>query len=91
MNKYVFGGRRNGEPRKMVHVIKAEHALGKVLPDGAEVHHFDEDKSHNENSNLVICQDRSYHKLLHRRMKILRAGGNPDTESNKTPKKRINH
>lgn len=32
------------------------------------------------NSNLVICQDVTYHRLLHRRATVVRAGGNPDTD-----------
>lgn len=49
------------------HIIKAEKALGKKLPKGAIVHHVDEDKGNNENSNLVICPDHAYHMLIHAR------------------------
>jgi hypothetical protein len=62
------------------HVIVAERAFGKALPKGAEVHHVDEDKFNNHRSNLVICQDRAYHQLLHQRARIVRAGGNPNTQ-----------
>ena len=62
------------------HVIVAETAIGHVLPDGAEVHHVDENISNNANTNLVICQDRAYHKLLHYRAKVIRAGHNPNIE-----------
>ena len=45
-----------------------ERALGKPLPVGCEVHHHTD-------IQLVICQDRAYHCLLHRRMRALRACG----------------
>lgn len=60
------------------HILVAERALGHYLPEGAVVHHRDEIKSHNENTNLVICQDNAYHNLIHGRMRMLedrRLGG----------------
>lgn len=62
------------------HVLIAERALGKPLPKGAQVHHVDENRRNNANTNLVICQDQSYHSLLHLRARVLRAGGNPNTD-----------
>ena len=62
------------------HMLIAERALGKPLPPKAQIHHADENPRNNTPSNLVICQDRTYHKLLHFRARIVRAGGNPDTE-----------
>ena len=54
------------------HVYLAEKALGKKLPKGAEVHHMNNKPWDNYTSlNLVICPDREYHKLLHKRMKEL--------------------
>jgi hypothetical protein len=44
------------------------------------VHHFDENKRNNEPSNLVICQDRGYHLLLHIRQRTMKSGGDPNTE-----------
>jgi hypothetical protein len=58
------------------HVLVAEKALGKPLPKGAQVHHVDYDRSNDSNENLVICQNVSYHKLLHRRTDALNACGN---------------
>ena len=60
------------------HVLVAEKALGKHLPPKAIIHHVDENPSNNVNSNLVICQDQAYHKLLHVRLRTLRAGGDPN-------------
>ena len=62
------------------HVLIAERALGHALPAGAVVHHVNEQTLDNRPSNLVICQDGAYHQLLHSRMRVLRAGGNPNTQ-----------
>lgn len=62
------------------HVAIAERALGKPLPPGVEIHHVDENRRNNANRNLVICPDRTYHKLLHVRARVVRAGGNPNTQ-----------
>lgn len=63
-----------------LHVYVAERALGRLLPDGVEVHHVDGDPTNNRNANLVICQDKAFHKLLHARSRVVRAGGNPNTQ-----------
>lgn len=60
------------------HVLIAEQALGRALPAKAEVHHVNEIKTDNTHSNLVICENRGYHRLLHMRMNALQATGNPD-------------
>lgn len=59
------------------HVVIAERALGHALPPKAEVHHVDENKSHNENSNLVVCENHAYHSLLHQRQRAMAACGDP--------------
>ena len=59
-----------------VHTLIAETALGKKLPKGAAVHHVNEVKTDNKNRNLVICQDASYHRLLHLRQRALNECGN---------------
>ena len=69
---------RVGMTEERLHRVRAERALGHPLPAGAEVHHADGSKS--ETSPLVICQDRAYHMLLHRRMRIRAAGGDPNTD-----------
>lgn len=66
-------GRKVGE-----HVAVAEQAIGKPLPKGAIVHHIDGDKHNNAPSNLVICQDRAYHNLIHRRERALFMTGDAD-------------
>lgn len=54
------------------HRVIAERALGKPLPPNAVVHHFDGGKS---GGQLVICQDRTYHALLHARQRAYEATG----------------
>jgi hypothetical protein len=63
---------------KRIHRVRAELALGKPIPNGAHVHHADGSKS--ADAPLVICQDGAYHRLLHVRMRVVRAGGDPNTQ-----------
>lgn len=63
--------------RKFDHVAIAEAALGKPLPLGAVVHHWDEDRTNNTPGNLLICPDRAYHNLIHARMRAMAATGDP--------------
>lgn len=69
--KRITVGRKG--PRE--HSILAEQALGRPLPPNAVVHHFDGGKN---GGQLVICQDRAYHALLHVRQRAYEATGNPD-------------
>ena len=62
------------------HVLIAEEAIGRYLPEGAEVHHHNRNRADNSRGNLVICQDHAYHALLHVRARIVEAGGNPNTQ-----------
>ena len=67
-----------GRPFVEFHVARAEAALGHPLPPGAIVHHAD--GSARDDAPLVICPDAAYHRLLHRRMRVKAAGGNPNTD-----------
>ncbi len=69
--------RANNVGSVLEHILICERALGRYLPPQAEVHHVNEVKDENRNSNLVICEDRAYHQLLHRRVRAYRATGNP--------------
>lgn len=62
------------------HVHVAERIMGKRLPIGAVVHHYNENRKDNSPPNLVVCQDQAYHLLLHARKRIRDAGGNPNTD-----------
>lgn len=71
--------RQRGETSEYVHRTLAARALGRPLPVGVDVHHVDQD-IHSDTPRLVICQDRAYHKLLHVRARVQKAGGNPNTD-----------
>lgn len=77
-SKPTKGYRKRGPGCKLLHRLRAETALGKPLPKYAVVHHAD--GSLRDDAPLVICQDERYHNLLHRRMKVQKAGGNPNTD-----------
>ena len=66
---------RNGH-QVLEHIYVAEQAIGRPLNKGAEVHHINGIRSDNRNSNLVICNDKTYHQLLHRRQRALDECGN---------------
>lgn len=76
--------KRPGHPRATVdgyvaeHILIAEKALGKPLPPKAVIHHHNGVKGDNKNSNLVICEDEAYHKLLHMRLNAYKACGHAD-------------
>jgi len=63
---------------KFDHVRIIEEILKHPLPVGVVVHHVNEIKTDNRNSNLVVCPDRAYHNLLHARMNAIKACGDPN-------------
>lgn len=60
------------------HVLIAERVMGKPLPKDVLVHHANEDRSDNKNSNLVVCPDTAYHSLIHKRLEAKKACGDPN-------------
>lgn len=64
--------RENGK-KVFEHRSLAEQALGRPLPDGAEVHHMVDFR---DNSFLVICQNRKEHMWIHYRQRAFEACGN---------------
>jgi hypothetical protein len=75
---WIPGYHRSSKNYVMEHIVIAETALGHHLPKGAEVHHANEKRGDNSNGNLVICQDVRYHRLLHRRLRAMKACGHAD-------------
>lgn len=61
--------------QKYEHVLVAEKALGKPLPEGAEVHHWNEVRTDNRRENLLICPNVGYHNTIHRRMRAKEVSG----------------
>lgn len=59
----------------MEHIVLAERAIGKPLPDGAVIHHVNGNPGDNRSENLVICEDQGYHNLVEQRTRALRACG----------------
>lgn len=59
----------------MEHILVAEGALGRDLAEDAVVHHVNGIRSENAGHNLVLCQDRAYHNLIHYRARAREACG----------------
>ncbi len=76
MNDYVVVQVAGRRVLKHVHIV--EQALGRRLRGGEEVHHANQVKNDNRHGNLVACQDREYHMLLHTRQRAFDACGHPD-------------
>jgi hypothetical protein len=53
------------------HRLQAAEALGKSLPVNAVVHHHPD-------GTLIICENQSYHRLLHVRLQAYEATGDPN-------------
>lgn len=57
------------------HVLVAEKSLGRFIPPDHPIHHVDGNPANNEPSNLVVCEDQAFHRLLHQRTDALQACG----------------
>ena len=60
------------------HVLVAERVLGRRLPKGAVVHHWDYNGHNNNPDNLLICPSQSYHMMIHLRQRSFEESGNAD-------------
>jgi hypothetical protein len=58
------------------HILIVEKVLGRFLSKKEQVHHVNGKTWDNRNTNLVVCNDSEYHKLLHTRMRALKETGN---------------
>lgn len=72
--------RKPGHPRAhqsyvLEHILIAEKVLGYPLGK-AVVHHIDGNGTNNNKANLVICEDNTFHKLLHQRALAYKVSGN---------------
>ena len=65
----------------MEHVLIVEKVLGRLLPSCHPIHHVDRNPANNRHDNLVVLQSTAEHNELHRKLRVLRAGGNPWTQS----------
>lgn len=72
--------RANNEGYVLAHVVVVERAVGRELPVSVVVHHVNQIRSDNRPSNLAVLAGHGEHAELHRRLRVLRAGGNPWTD-----------
>lgn len=77
---HTLGHPRASKGYVLEHLLVAERAVGRLLPLPVVVHHIDGDTTCNDGHNLVVCPDQPYHNELHRKQRVLRAGGNPWTQ-----------
>ena len=63
-------GFRDSEHRMII-----EGVLGKPIPLNAVPHHIDENRENNTKTNLISCEDRAYHNLIHARMRAKKECG----------------
>jgi hypothetical protein len=63
------------------HRLIAEERTGVKIVPPIIVHHVDGDKLNNDPSNLVICPNESYHRMIHRRQRALESCGDANKRS----------
>ena len=63
---------------KQEHISIVERVIGKPLPEGAMVHHWDRNPGHNSNGNLLVCPLQAYHRLIHQRQDAFDACGHAE-------------
>lgn len=63
------------------HILVAESVIGRKINFPNEIHHVNGDRSDNRKENLVICENRKYHRLLHARKRALLICGDANKKS----------
>ena len=58
------------------HRLVCEDVLGRILKLTETIHHINGDTLDNRNCNLVLCENNSYHTMLHKRQRALESCGN---------------
>ena len=69
---------RNKDKNVAEHRLVVEKTIGRYLKPTESVHHWDENVGNNETANLLVCENNSYHMLIHQRMRAYKATGNPN-------------
>jgi hypothetical protein len=57
------------------HIYVMEQHLGHLLPKGSVVHHINGVRTDNRIENLVLCESKSSHRILHAQLEALNACG----------------
>jgi hypothetical protein len=82
VNSHGYTAIKKDHPRStptgyvLEHIVIAEEVLGKPLSAGVVIHHVNGDGHDNRKENLVICENDTYHRLLHKRSKSFKITGN---------------
>uniref|UniRef100_A0A6M3IVU0 Putative HNH endonuclease n=1 Tax=viral metagenome TaxID=1070528 RepID=A0A6M3IVU0_9ZZZZ len=63
---------------RLVHREIAEKILRRSLPEKSVVHHVNGKPADNFGDNFVVCEDNTYHALLHKRTRAFKACGHAD-------------
>ncbi len=61
------------------HIVVAEKHI-RYLKPGEEVHHLNGIRDDNKPENLEIIESKGKHRREHARLRVAKAGGNPDTQ-----------
>ena len=83
LNKHKFTHRQELNGRNSIgrHRLTVYEATGKFYKHPIVIHHIDENKENNSNTNLVVCPDQAYHLHIHYRQSVLDDGYHPDVHN----------